>query len=105
MVVVVVIGDIVACCVLLLLMIISVSAKAPPVLFLVLVAVAFAGVMGVTEKRRWKKVDFLSSHAVSIGARGRFKKVRTAFSIPASSDGSRETGGPPPARWSHIRPK
>jgi hypothetical protein len=43
-------------------------------------------------------------HAVSSGAGGRFKKVRTAFSIPASSDGSRGMGGPPPARRSHIRP-
>ncbi len=47
-------------------------------------AVVFPGVLGVTAKRRWKTVDFLSSHAVSIGARGRFKEVLTAFSIPVS---------------------
>jgi hypothetical protein len=67
------------------------------------VTVSFPGVLGVTEKRRWKKVDFWSLHAVSIEA-GRSMKVQTAVSIPASSDGSRGAGDPPPARLSHIRP-
>jgi hypothetical protein len=71
--------------------------------FQLAVTVAFPGVLDVTEKRRWKKVDFWSSHAVAIGV-GRSMKVLITFSIPVSFDGSRGAGGPQPARRSHIRP-
>jgi hypothetical protein len=61
-------------------------------------SVAFSGISGVTEKNKWKKVDFWCADFwcadnVPIGEEGTFKKkARAAFSIPASSDGSRGTG-------------